>query len=310
MPSINAPLREKLARLLLVASAAAALAGAGYVLRLLMISALAYHSFWHYLTRFVLLLGGVFALILLVQSMTARYPTEALGVPPLPEPDFKFSNLCKRMVDVALSIALLVVLFPALVLISLVIFILEGYPVFYVSQRYISLNQSVMILKFRTMVKDATSPRYRLRERFMKDGFLDIPVDCEVYTPIGRFLERTQIVEILQLVNVLLHGMSLIGNRPLPRENILLLQQFAGWERRFGSPAGLTGISQVVGKQNQGPKGRLELEGAYTRLYREKGANILWCDLRIAYYTVRLLLFRKALPMEEAMHMLGTTPSE
>jgi lipopolysaccharide/colanic/teichoic acid biosynthesis glycosyltransferase len=139
----------------------------------------------------------------------------------------------------------------------------------------------------------------------MKDGFLDIPLDCEVYTPIGRFLERTQLVEILQLFNVLVHGMSLIGNRPLPRENVLLLQKFTGWERRFGSPAGLTGISQVVGKQNQNPQGRLQLEGMYTQLYRAKGRNILLCDLYITYYTVRLLLFKKTLPVERAMHILS-----
>ena len=111
-------------------------------------------------------------------------------------------------------------------------------------------------------------------------------------------------MELLQLFNVLLHGMSLIGNRPLPRENVLLLKQFTGWEQRFGSPAGLTGLSQVVGKMNQGPQERLELEGMYTQLYRAKGSNILWCDLRIAYYTVRLLLFKKTLPVKDAMHMV------
>ncbi len=294
-------MKEKLIRLSWVAVAIAALAGGGYVLRQMMISGLIYHSFWHYLTRAIILLGGMFAVILLVQSMSTRNPTETLGVESLPEPEFKLSNLFKRIVDISLSIVLLTLLFPALVLISLVIFIFEGHPVFYISQRYVSLDQCVLILKFRTMVRDATSPKYRLRERFMRDGFLDIPLDCEVYTPIGRFLERTQIVEILQLFNVLLHGMSLIGNRPLPRENVLLLQRFAGWEQRFGSPAGLTGISQVVGKLNQSPEGRLELEGKYTHLYRTKGCNVLWCDLYIVYHTVRLLLFKKALPVEQAM---------
>ena len=303
-------MKEKLLRLFLVTAIVAGVATAGYWLRELMISALSYHSIWHYLTRFVLLVGGTFAVILLIQSLSTRNPTETLGASPLPEPEFKFSNLCKRLVDIMLSIALLTLLFPALIVISFVIFILEGYPVFYISQRYISLDQCVLILKFRTMARDATAPKYRLRERFMKDGFLDIPLDCEVYTPIGRFLERTQIVEILQLFNVLLHGMSLIGNRPLPRENVVLLQKFTGWEQRFGSPAGLTGLSQVVGKMNQGPQGRLELEGMYTNMYRAKGSNILWCDMRIAYYTVRLLLFKKTLPVEDAMHMVSTAPRD
>ncbi len=122
------------------------------------------------------------------------------------------------------------------------------------------VNRQIRVLKFRTMVRDATSARHRLNERFMRDGFLDIPVNCEVYTPVGRFLERLQIVELPQLANVLFHGLSLVGNRPLPKANVDLLTQFPGWERRFDSPAGITGIAQIVGKLNLVPAQRLHLE--------------------------------------------------
>ena len=166
------------------------------------------------------------------------------------------------------------------------------------------------ILKFRTMVKDATSSKYRLRERFMRDGYLDIPLDCEVYTPIGRFLERTQLVEVLQFLNILFHGMSLIGNRPLPSENIELLKNFRGWEGRFDSPAGLSGLSQVVGKLNQTPEERLELECLYSSVYKSKSGNILLCDLFIVYYTIRLLLFGKPLPIDAAKRLIMTASGE
>ena len=202
------------------------------------------------------------------------------------------------------AFVLLLLLSPVLLVIPLLIFIVEGYPVFYISKRYISLSNCVSVLKFRTMVRDATSPKYRLRERFMRSGYLDIPLSCEVYTPLGRILERTQLVEILQLFNVLLHGMSLIGNRPLPLDNIKLLQQFEGWEHRFDSPAGLTGITQVVGKLNQTPEQRLELECMYSKLYKTEGANIFRCDLCIAYYTVRMLFTGKTLPIEEAHRLI------
>ena len=43
------------------------------------------------------------------------------------------------------------------------------------------------------------TPKYKLKERYMKDGYLDIPLNCEAYTKIGRILERTQVVELLQL---------------------------------------------------------------------------------------------------------------
>ena len=138
----------------------------------------------------------------------------------------------------------------------------------------------------------------------MRDGYLDVPPDCEVYTPIGRFLERTQIVEVLQLFNIILHGMSLIGNRPLPNENIKLLKQFNGWEGRFASPTGLTGLSQIVGRHNQSPQQRLELECMYSNLYRQRSANVLKCDMYIVYYTVRLLLFGKVVPIEDAKQIV------
>lgn len=269
-----------------------------------MISSIEYHSVWHYLVRYVLITGAAFSVIPIKQLFSESNPAESLASVSPDEIPFKISNLLKRLVDIVMSVIVLTLLFPILLLISLLIFILEGYPVFYISKRYISLDQCVTVSKFRTMVKDATSPKYRLRERFMRDGYLDIPLDCEVYTPIGRFLERTQLVEVLQLFNVLLHGMSLIGNRPLPRENINLLRQFNGWEGRFGSPAGLSGLSQVVGKLNQSPRERLELECLYSQLYRNNGSNVLVCDFFIIYYTVRLLFLKKPLALADAKQLV------
>lgn len=297
-------MKAALLRLLGTLTVFALMAGTVIFARRLMGTYLEFQSFEHYVIRIVAVLGSVFTLILLIQLFSTRNPADDLGVQPVPEPDFKLSNLSKRIADIILSAIILTLLFPVLVVISLLIFLLEGYPIFYISKRYISLSQCVSVLKFRTMAKDATSPKYRLRERYMRNGYLDIPLDCEVYTPIGRILERTQLVEVLQLFNILLHGMSLIGNRPLPRDNINLLKQFDGWEGRFASPAGLSGLSQIVGKLNQSPRERLELECLYSSLYRDKEANILMCDLLITYYTVRLLFLGKPLPIEHAKKMI------
>ncbi len=257
-----------------------------------------------YLAQTIAVLGAGLAIFLAIQLFAVRSPTDAVGVASAAEIDFKISNLAKRVIDILTSVILLTLLFPILVLASALIFVLEGYPIFYISRRYISLDRCVSILKFRTMAKDATSPKYRLKERFMRDGYLDIPLSCEVYTPLGRLLERTQLVEMLQLFNVLFHGMSLIGNRPLPRENIELLKQFKGWEGRFDCPAGLTGLSQVVGKLNQSPEQRLKLERLYSSVYTSKSGNILLCDLAIAYHTVRLLLLGKPLSIDGAKRLV------
>ena len=258
---------------------------------------------FHYLAQTIAVLGAVIVIFLAIQFVSVRSPTEALGVATSAAIDSKISNGVKRVADILISIVVLSLLMPILILVSALIFVLEGYPVFYISRRFIALDQCVSILKFRTMVRDADSPKYRLRERYMRDGYLDIPLDCEVYTPIGRILERSQLVEVLQLFNILFHGMSLIGNRPLPLENIELLKQFKGWEGRFDCPAGLSGLSQIVGKLNQNPEERLELECLYASVYKSQSGNILLCDLCIMYYTIRLLLFGKPISIEGAKRL-------
>jgi len=209
----------------------------------------------------------------------------------------------KAFVDVVLAASILVVSLPVLALVALLILMLEGRPVIYVSRRQVSVDRTIPVYKFRTMVRDATSRKYRLKERFMRDGFLDIPRSCEVYTPIGRVLERLQIVELPQMVNVLFHGMSLIGNRPLPYENVRLLRKFEGWKERFDSPAGITGIAQVVGRLELTPAQRLELERAYSKVYLE--GNVLRCDLKIFFYTLYVILFSKGISLEKAYRLVG-----
>lgn len=211
-------------------------------------------------------------------------------------------KIIKRTIDIVTSVTLLVLLSPILLLATIAILVMEGRPVFYISRRHISVDRVIPIVKFRTMVRDAKSSKYDLNGRFMQDGYLDIPIDCEVYTSIGRVLEKSQLVEILQLFNVIFHGMSLIGNRPLPAENLQLLKKFPGWQDRFSSPAGMTGITQVVGKYNLQPSERLELERLYSKVYNE--GNVLLCDIEIVFFTIRLIARGKTIPIAYARHLL------
>jgi lipopolysaccharide/colanic/teichoic acid biosynthesis glycosyltransferase len=209
----------------------------------------------------------------------------------------------KRTFDILISVLLLVILTPVLICAATALLILEGLPVFFVSTRYIGLNRPVRVIKFRTMARDAQSPKYKLRERFMREGFLDIPTNCEVYTPIGRILERLQIVELPQLFNVIKDGMSLVGNRPLPKENLDLLSHFPEWQQRFRAPAGITGVSQIVGKLNLSPLQRLDLEARYGKVFAS--GNILKCDLLIMWSTVvRVLMRNEGLSLDAASAML------
>ena len=140
------------------------------------------------------------------------------------------------------------------------------------------------------MVKDAKSVKYDLDKKYMKEGYLDIPLTAEVYTPIGRFLEKTQFVELPQLIAVLFGKISFIGNRPLPKGNVdFLTDKFPdNWQDRFNSPAGITGISQVSDKYKLTTTQRFELESLYSKVYQE--GNILKADLYIFLSTIILLI--------------------
>lgn len=244
----------------------------------------------------------IVASLALLRRFAARGPTEDFSIET--PAALKLSNILKKIFDILIAATLLVALLPILLFAATLIRILEGAPIFYMSRRFISADKSVTIFKFRTMVKDATSPKYQLKERFMRDGYLDIPLTCEVYTPIGRLLERSQLVETLQLLNILFDSMSFVGNRPLPKDNIELLKKFDGWQERFDSPAGITGISQIAGKYGLLPQQRLYLERMYASIYKNPDGNIILCDLYIIGYTILLLLTGRYLDYDKAVALL------
>ena len=200
-------------------------------------------------------------------------------------------HLIKRIVDIMLSAFLLTLLLPIIIFFCIALFILEGRPIFYVSSRMVSPGESIKVFKFRTMIVDATAEKYALEKRFMHEGYLNIPLDCEVYTPIGRILERTQLVEIFQLINIFFGKLSFVGNRPLPQKNLNELKKFNGWEERFISPGGLTGITQVIGKFQLTGEERITLERIYSTLYQKNEFSLLLCDFMIIYRTALLILF-------------------
>lgn len=198
----------------------------------------------------------------------------------------------KRIEDIVFSLSFLIIFAPVLVLISILSLLIQGWPIFYISKRMVDSNKEVSIIKFRTMVRDAKSDKYGLEKKYMKDGYLDIPLASEVYTPLGRLLEKSQLVEVPQFFAVLFGKLSFVGNRPLPRKNIELLKTKYpnNWKDRFRSPAGITGISQVVGKFELTPDQRIELECLYGKVYEE--GNVLKADAYIFFSTIILLLLK------------------
>lgn len=211
-------------------------------------------------------------------------------------------NITKRIVDVIVTLIGVLIAIPLMFVISLISVVTQGFPVFYTSMRHVSKDKAVKIYKFRSMVTDATDTKYHLNDLYMKDGYLDIPIDCDVYTSFGRILERTQMVELPQILNILINSMSWVGNRALPAENVRMLDIFPGWEDRFESPCGLTGISQVIGKYNLTPKDRITIECLYSKVYKQ--GNVLKADFFIVVATIKLILTDTNMSYKDAVKLL------
>jgi lipopolysaccharide/colanic/teichoic acid biosynthesis glycosyltransferase len=139
----------------------------------------------------------------------------------------------KRPLDVVIAVALLVLLSPALAVVAVLVAAGMGRPVLFRQQRPGLHGKSFTILKFRTMV-DATDA----------DGN-QLPDDDRI-TRLGRFLRRTSLDELPELLNVLRGDMSLVGPRPLLVEYLPLYSQEQ--MRRHDVRPGITGWSQVNGR--------------------------------------------------------------
>jgi exopolysaccharide biosynthesis polyprenyl glycosylphosphotransferase len=185
----------------------------------------------------------------------------------LPVLDFRFSDpprstlALKRGLDLTVSGLMLALLSPLLVLIALFIVIDSGRPVFFRQKRAGKDGEPFTMLKFRTMVTDAEE---RLAELVDLEN-LDEPafkiVDDPRITRAGRFLRRTSIDELPQLINVLRGDMSLVG--PRPEEEAVVALYDERQRIRLAIKPGLTGPMQVYGRGDLTFEERLAMERDY-----------------------------------------------
>lgn len=164
----------------------------------------------------------------------AGFPVLGLNEPPTP-----FLGLVvKRLMDLALSFAGLLVLSPFLLLIALLVKLTSRGPIFYGQERMGLDGQTFKMWKFRSMRMDAEAT----------SGPVWAKPNDDRRTPIGAFLRATSVDELPQLWNVLRGEMSLVGPRP---ERPQFVEQFQNsipsYMHRHRVKAGLTGWAQVNG---------------------------------------------------------------
>lgn len=140
--------------------------------------------------------------------------------------------------------------------------IFDGKPVFYKSVRYVDIKKPIVVFKFRTMRTNQEIINKEVR-KYEAGGFQDIPLTSHVYTKFGRFLERTQLVELPQILNCLKGDMSLVGARPLPKGNFQEIIKLFGHEKvavRGSRRSGLAGTAQMMGKSYLTNEQRFNIE--------------------------------------------------
>lgn len=192
----------------------------------------------------------------------------------------KFEYLvCKRLMDIVVSLAALVVLSPLMLIIAVLIKAYDHGPIFYKQVRLTKGGKQFTIYKFRSMSVDAEI-----------DGVARLASENDHrITPIGKLIRSTRIDELPQLFNILKGEMTLVGPRPerpeIMREYEKTLPEF---KLRLRVKAGLTGYAQVYGRYNTLPYDKLEMDLMYIN------DMSLMKDLWIILMTIKILFVKES----------------
>jgi exopolysaccharide biosynthesis polyprenyl glycosylphosphotransferase len=208
----------------------------------------------------------------------------------------KFSRFVKRSMDIAGSLAALILCFPLLLLISLAIKLTSKGPILFKQERVGRYGSRFTFLKFRSMQCSSDARIHReyvkqyiageadaARASQTQNAVYKIQSDPRI-TRVGKFLRRTSLDELPQFINVLKGDMSLVGPRPpIPYE----LEDYQIWHRRrvVESKPGITGLWQVNGRSRVNFDDMVRMDLQYAKTWS------LWLDVKILLQTPAAVLF-------------------
>ena len=176
----------------------------------------------------------------LIQARTG----DIMGIPVVAmceTPFYGLRGLRKRLLDLVIASTALVVGLPVLLLIGLAVKLSSPGPVLFRQRRYGLDGEEITVYKFRTMTVTEDGEEIRQATR-----------DDPRATPIGRFLRRTSLDELPQLVNVIQGRMSLVGPRPhAVAHNELYRKLIKGYMVRHKVLPGITGLAQIKGYRGE-----------------------------------------------------------
>jgi len=177
-----------------------------------------------------------------------------------------YKNIIKPFFDFFIAFCLLLVASPLFLLVCLGLFWTQNGNVLFTQKRPGKNERIFSILKFKTMTDQ-------------KDQQGNLLPDAERLTHIGKFVRKTSLDELPQLINVLKGEMSLVGPRPLLPEYLALYNEEQ--KRRHAVKPGITGWAQVNGRNAISWEDKFQFDVWYV------AHQSFWLDLKILFLTVK-----------------------
>lgn len=188
--------------------------------------------------------------------------------------------IIKTTIDFTLGLVATILLLPLMFVVALLIKLDDGGPVFFRQERIGKHGRVFKIWKFRSMVVNADE----LLDASGKVGLVNRVTRC------GRFLRKTSLDEIPQLINVIHGEMSLVGPRAtLPTH---WPRYTAEQKKRARMKPGITGLAQVKGRNTLPWSKRIEYDNEYIDKYS------LWLDLIILLKTIKVVIFGEGIVLD------------
>ncbi|MCF8360763.1 MAG: sugar transferase [Prolixibacteraceae bacterium] len=197
-----------------------------------------------------------------------------------------YKHFFKRLIDILLSSLAIIILLPLWIPVCIILLLTGEHEVFYFQERIGYKNKPFYIWKHATMLKSSEK---------MKGGLHTTRNDPRVL-PFGKFLRKTKINELPQLINIFKGDMSIIGPRPLVFKTFTPYPKHVQ-ENIYNVKPGLTGIGSIVFRDEERLLSETKMEPAefYAKhISPYKGELELWYQKHLSFYTDFMLIFLTA----------------
>ncbi len=190
-------------------------------------------------------------------------------------------SFLKRGIDILASLVGIILLSPLVLVIGILIKLESKGPIVFKQKRVGRFGKEFYMYKLRSMVVNAEEIKEKLKNQNEMSGPMFKIKDDPRITKVGKFIRKTSIDELPQLVNVLKGEMSLVGPRPsLPNE----VKEFESWMlKRLEVKPGLTCYWQVMGRNNIGFEDWMKLDIKYV------DERSFWLDIKLIFKTFFVL---------------------